>query len=265
MDRLLDTGQAKNTFIHFSFVAALTAATLARAASVTGTAEDAIAVDVRGDVCRRVSPAAIGYSPKWGGVTDSGAYVVIEKIENPDAANASTTVLATLAADTEGEVPYTVDVSGSACVRLVHRVYSAAGVAIGEPLVRDVSFGMLSEAQATTTADTRTNSLREAASIAARTATPINLTYSTLWATNGVPATVTLKARRLDGEGGAVTGETSFFSAEAEAEGLTPMRGVASGWMRLVCQVTDEQEALLLEYVTDDFLLRDPATVIFIQ
>ena len=248
-----------------AMLAAFSLASAALAESVTGTAAADIAVDVRGDVCRGVSPAAIGYSPKWGGVTNAGAYVVIEKVEHPDAVNASTTVLATLAANAEGEVPYTVDVSGSACVRLIHRVYSAAGSQIGEPLVRDVSFGTLSEAQATTVADTRAGSLREAASIAARTATPIDLTYSTLWATNGIPAAVTLKARRLNGEGGTVTGETSFFSAEAEAEGLTPMRGVASGWMRLVCQVTDEQDALLLEYVTDDFLLRDPATVIFIQ
>jgi hypothetical protein len=246
-------------------LASLFAMATAKAESVTGTAAAGIAVDVRDDVCRRACPAPIGYSPKWGDVTDSGAYVKIEVVENADGSSPSTSVLATLAADAEGSVTYSPGESGVANVRLVHRVYSSSNVEIGTPLIRDVAFGTFSEAQATTMADTRTNSLQEAVSAAARTGTPVEVTYSTRWATNGVPATVTLKARRLNGQGGAVTGETSFFAAQADAEGETPLRRVGSGWMRLVCQVADAEDATLLEYVTDDFLLKDSALVLFVK
>ena len=256
---------AKPSFALIMLVGALFPAISAKAEPVTGTATTGIAVDVRDDVCRKACPAPIGYSPKWGGVTDSGAYVKIEVVENAGSASASTSVLATLAADAEGSVTYTPGESGVANVRLIHRVFSSSNVEIGTPLIRDVSFGTFAEAPATTMADTRTNSLQEAVSAAARTATPVELTYSTLWATNGIPATVTLKARRLTGQGGAVTGETAFFATQADAESETPLRRVGSGWMRLVCQVTDAVDATLLEYVTDDFLLRDHATVLLVR
>ena len=262
---IYDFRRAKPLFAPILLVGALFSVIAVHAAPATGTAAAVIAVDVRDDVCRRACPAPIGYSPKWGGVTDSSAYVKIEVIENADSASPSTSVLATLAADAEGSVTYSPGASGVANVRLIHRVYSSSNVEIGTPLIRDVAFGTFSEAQATMMADTRTNSLQEAVSAAARTGTPVEVTYSTLWATNGIPATVTLKARRFNGKGGAVTGETAFFAAQADAEGETPLRRVGSGWMRLVCQVADAEDATLLEYVTDDFLLRDSATVFLVR
>ena len=50
-----------------------------------------------------------------------------------------------------------------------------------------------------------------------------------------------------------MTGTNDVFSAAADAEGDTPLRGAGRGWWRLLCQVKDEQGDTLLEYLTDDF------------
>ena len=237
----------------------------ASAHAVRATAPAAIAVDCRSGEIRAATPAQIGYSPSWGGITNGDAYVVIEKIDHPDDSGATPATLATLVAGAEGGYSYTPAVGDERCVRLVHRVYSASGTEIGEPLVRDVCFGWRGGSVTDTMADTRTNSLQEAVSTSARARSPVQLTYSTLWPTSGVPASVTLSARKLSGEGGTVTATVPFFSAAAEAEAEAPLQRVGSGWMRLVCRVADANDATLLEYVTHDILIKDFATTIFVR
>jgi hypothetical protein len=91
------------------------------------------------------------------------------------------------------------------------------------------------------------------------------LTYDTAWATNGTPGNVAIKAVRLTGEGGSAIGTNTFFAAAAPTIGETPLKRVSPGWMRLVCRVADGSDATLLEYVTDDFLLKPFATTLFLR
>ena len=121
------------------------------------------------------------------------------------------------------------------------------GTEIGTPLVRDVAFGFKSSEGESAVVDCRTNSLQ----LAAANRDPINLAYSTLWATNA--ASVVVSAIELSGKGGAATTTNNIFMAAADAEGATPMRGVGRGWWRLLYQVNGEQGDTLLEYITDEF------------
>lgn len=243
-------------------VAGAMSAALAQVASgVTATAPSAIEVDVRGGTAVALSPAGIGYSPAWGGVTDAGAYVELLKVEHPGTANAVTSTVATCAADAEGDCPYAV--GAERIVRFIHRVHAAGGAETGETLVRDVAFGWRGVAAGTAVADTRAASLREA--VAARGATPVALTYDTGWATNGVPALVAIKALALTGEGGVARATNSVFAAAADAVGEAPLSGIGAGWVRLICQVSDASGNVLLEYATGDFLLKDFATVIMMR
>ncbi len=214
---------------------------------VTAAAESTIAVDLREDVCRAVDTALIGYSPNWCGVAEAGAYVVIEKVVRAGMSDAVTNTLATLAADAEGTYPLVVGASDEHCVRLIHRVYSPGGAEIGEPLVRDVEFGYRSAAGAAFVADSRTNTLQ----LAASARKPIDLAYSTAWATNA--AAVSISAVQLSGRGGVPVATNSVFAASADAEGTTTMRTSRKGWWRLLCQVEDDSGDTLLEYLTEDF------------
>lgn len=215
--------------------------------SITARDESTIAVDLREDVCRAVSPGSIGYSPRWGGVTNSGAYVVIEKVVRADRYDAATNTLATLAADAEGVCPFVVGDGDEHCMRLIHRVYSAGGVEMGEALIRDVSFGVRSAAGAVFVADSRTNSLQ----LAARERKSVDLAYSTAWATNA--AGVTISALRLSGKGGVPVATNGIFAAASSAEGVARLPLIDMGWWRLLYNASDGEEGTLLEYLTGEF------------
>ena len=230
----------------FTFAVA-SMASAAYADSATATAAATFAADTRSGTIRAISPCAVEYSPSWSGVTDEGAYVVIEKVEHAGMFNAVTSTVITCAADAEGGCAYAVSDGDERCVRLVHRVYSSGGEEIGEPLVRDVAFGYQSAAGAAFAADSRTNSLQE--TVSARKG--VNLAYSTAWAAN--TASVSIKAVRLSGRGGAPVATNALFSAAADAEGVTAMRGVGRGWWRLLFQSADDSDDVLLEYLTDEF------------
>ena len=217
------------------------------AESVTTVASAPIEVDVRDGDCRMLSPEAVCYSPRWGGVTNAGAYVVLEKIENFGGENPRTTTLLTAAADAESAYSLSVGEGDARYVRLVHRVYSSGGVEIGEPLVRDVVFGYNAAAGTGILADSRTNSLQ----LAVKSRGTPGLTYSTAWASDS--AAVTISAIRLAGRDGAETGTNSVFSAAADAEGTTALPILDVGWWKLRCNVTDGSGASLLEYLTDQF------------
>lgn len=211
---------------------------------------DAISVEIRANECRTISPCAIGYSPVWGDVTNEGAYVVLEKVERAGMYDAMTNTLATFAADASGEYSYTVGNGDEQCVRLIHRVYSSGGVEIGTPLVRDVLFGTRSSPGAAFVADSRTNSLQ----LAATSGSPVNLSYSTAWATNA--AAVAIKAVMLSGKDGSPVATNVMFSAVADTEGTTQMCGLSLGWWRLLCEVSDGSGDALIEYLTDEFKLQ---------
>ena len=219
-------------------------------AAETGTSETTIAVDVRANDCRAVGQADIGYSPKWGGVTNEGAYVVLQKV----VAGVTNTV-ATFAADAESSYSYAPSNEDSNFVKFIHRVYSLGGVEIGEPLVSDIAFGYRSADGTVFMADSRTNSLQEVVSAH----DPVNVAYSTAWAANA--ASVSIKAVELSDRGGTPVATNVMFSAVADAEGVAQMCGVGRGWWRLLCQVTDGSGDTLLEYLTDEFKMKGGFTL----
>ncbi|MBR2839661.1 MAG: hypothetical protein IKE55_12815 [Kiritimatiellae bacterium] len=219
--------------------------------AVKGLAASAIAVDVRAEACRAVGSAAIGYSPSWSGVTDAGAYVVLQKVVNGE-----TNTVATFAAGDEGECLYTASGEVSPFVRFIHRVYSPEGSEVGEPLVRDVAFGLRSGEGAAFAVDSRANSLQDAVDSGG----PVGLAYSTAWATNA--AAVSIEALQLSCSGGAPVATNDVFAAAADAEGETPMRGTGPGWWRLLCRLTDGSGNALLEYLTGEFKMNGGFTLI---
>lgn len=210
--------------------------------SATAWGSSAIVVDVRSEASRTVGQTGIGYSPRWGGVTNAGAYVVLQKV-----VNGATNTIATLAADAESAYQYTPSDGDGNFVKFIHRVYSSGGEEIGEPLVRDMVFGYRSVEGPAFVADSRTNSLQ----LAAANRETINLAYSTAWAANA--ASVAISAIRLSGEGGAATATNSVFMAAADAEGATSPRGIGMGWWRFLCQLKGADGGTLLEYLTEEF------------
>lgn len=212
------------------------------AASVTSAPASPIAVDMRTDECRAVGQTAIGYSPKWGGVTNAGAYVVLSKV-----VGGVTNTVATLPANEESSYAYTPSAGDPNYLRFIHRVYSSGGVEIGEPLVSDIAFGYRSSEGLAFVADSRTNSLQ----LAVKERKPVALAYSTSWATNA--AAVTISAVMLSGRGGTAVATNEMFSASADAEGATFMRTLDIGWWRLLCRSVDDGGGTLLEYQTEEF------------
>ena len=132
-------------------------------------------------------------------------------------------------------------------MRLIHRVYSADGEEIGTPLVRDVAFGYKFAFGTAFAADTCTTSLQALAT----SRSPIKLAYSTLWATNA--SEVAISAVKLSGKNGKPVATNAFFTADADADGVTPPFGVGGGWYRLLCRISDGSDATLVEYLTAEF------------
>ena len=250
--------------LHTAFCIVFAPLARADAEAVSATAPK-IAVNTFDGEQRAVSPKDIEYSPLWCGAADGdgSAYVVIEKVEHAGMHNAATSTVTTCSTGAAGAYAYTVDVGDEPCVRLIHRVCNGNGTVIGETLVRDVAFGTSSAPCTAIAADCRPESLQEA--VNARKNSPVLLTYDTAWATNGAPHDVAISAVRLTGEGGSAIGSATLFAANAAAKGETPLRGISPGWMRLVCRVVDNGDATLLEYVTDDFLLKPLATTLFLR
>ena len=230
----------------FTFAVASMASAVC-ADSATATADATFAADTRSGTIRAISPCAVEYSPSWGGVTDEGAYVVIEKVEHAGMFNAVTSTVTTCASDAESAYSFALSSEDSPCVRLVHRVFNGDGTEIGTPLERDVSFGVASSPSSAVRADSRTNSLL----VAASERLPIRLAYSTDWTAN--VASVAISAISLSGKGGEATATNTVFSATADAEGLTPLSNVGIGWRRLLYRLADESGNTLLEYLTDEF------------
>ena len=250
MQKQTDLSRSRRLTVLFLVLVLALLALPRQASAATATADAVIAVDVRTDECRAVGQADIGYSPSWGGITNAGAYVVLQKV----VAGVTNTV-ATFAADAEASYSYEPGSGDPRFVRMIHRVYASGGVEVGEPLVSDIAFGYRSAEGESFVADSRTNSLQEAVS----SGNPLNLAYSTAWATNA--AAVAIKAVMLSGQGGASVATNDVFAAVADAEGVAERRGPGRGWWRLLCRLTDGSDGVLLEYLTDEFLMRGGFTL----
>ena len=211
--------------------------------------DGSISVDVRDGDRRALSPKSVCYSPAWGGVEQEGAYVALYKVTNVNTANPTTNEITRFSSDNEGEGAYSMVVGdeGERCFRLIHRVYSSTGDEIGTPLVRDVAFGFESSESESAVVDCRTNSLQ----LAVASGSPVSLNYDTGWTTNA--ASVAISAIRLAGKGGGQVSTNQFFSSAADADGVTPMRGVDMGYWRLLYSIANGSGDAILEYVTDEF------------
>jgi len=213
--------------------------------SVTAVSASPIAVDMRTDECQVVGQTSIGYSPLWGGITNAGAFVVLQKV----VAGVTNTVV-TFAADEADSYSYELGSNDPCFVRMIHRVYSSDGIEIGEPLVSDIAFGYRSAAGTPFIADSRTNSLQEVVN----SGDILNLTYSTSWAMNAKE--VSIKAVQLSRSGGDAVATNDVFVTAADAEGVVARNIPGSGWWRLLCQLSDSSDDVLVEYYTDEFKVR---------
>jgi len=244
--------------------ALVAALTLPASADAVATAASAttIPVDVREGVVAAVTPAAIGYSPRWSGVTNEGTHVVLELIPNPEVSTSTASTLATLAADAEGAYAYTPAAGAPRYVRLVHRVYDGGGAQLGQALVRDVAFGWRGAAAGTAFADTREGSFQEAA----RVSDVVGLAYSTRWE-GDCAATVSISAVQThDTAGRAIASpETNLlFSAAAIAEGTREQRLRSGGW-RLLLTLADASGNPLCEPYHADYFKRPKATAVLLR
>ena len=217
-------------------------------APVTAWAADTIAVDAA-TFRMAVAPKMLRCSPDWctGGTNVSGATYTLMAVTAPDTPQAATSSVPVSASSAEGDVPYG---GASGYVRFIMKA-DVSGTPVGETLVSDVSFGASATAAAATCADSRTNSLQEAIYASGI----VDLTYSSLWADNA--AAVTLRAVKLSGRGGTAMATNEFFTASGvDAEGLARLNASGKGWWRLLCQVMDGTDGVLLEYLTDEFYRR---------
>lgn len=241
-----------------SFVVCLSACVLLSAAVVAETAtgtSSPIRLDSRMPR-QSLSQCDIVYSSSWAAATNiPGAYVVLSKTEMLGRSVETTDALLTGSEGGEGVYALSVEDCGERCVRLTHEV-RASGGAVVSTLTSDIAFAYQSEGDTTFMADSRTNSLQEVVDAGA----PVNLTYSTAWATNA--AAVSIKAVQLSGFGGVPVATNEMFSAAADAEGVAAMRGPGRGWWQLLCRITDGSGDTLLEYLTDEFGMKGGFTLI---
>ena len=240
-----------------SFVVCLSACVLLSAAVVAETAtgtSSPIRLDSRMPR-QSLSQCDIVYSSSWAAATNiPGAYVVLSKTEMLGRSVETTDALLTGSEGGEGVYALSVEDCGERCVRLTHEV-RASGGAVVSTLTSDIAFAYQSEGDTTFMADSRTNSLQEVVDAGA----PVNLTYSTAWATNA--AAVSIKAVQLSGFGGVPVATNEMFSAAADAEGVAAMRGPGRGWWQLLCRITDGSGDTLLEYLTDEFGMKGGFTL----
>ena len=58
---------------------------------------------------------------------------------------------------------------------------------------------------------------------------------------------------KLSGRNGTAVATNTFFSAEADAEGVASAFGAGGGWYRLLCRISDDADSTLVEYLTTEF------------
>ena len=217
---------------------------------VTTWADAVTAVDAC-DFRAALGTATLRCSPKW--CTDAeGAEYSLSVVTSPETANAVTSSVPASAATAEGDVAY----EGSGYVRFILKA-SVGGVATGDTLVKDVSFGVKSAAGAAIVADSRAESLQEAI----KSNGAANVVYSSDWADGA--AAVSVSEILLAGSDGAATATNSVFYAPAVADGTVPVGGLDIGWHRLLYRAVDGNGQTLLEYLTDEFRVKGGMTLIF--
>ena len=208
-------------------------------------AGDTIVVDAgRVEFHVAVGAVTLRCSPDWctGGTNVAGAVYTLEAVENPGAANATTSTVPVLVNSGECDVPY----SGSGCVRFLLKA-AVEGAPVGTAIERDVSFGVKSSPLAAIGYDNRSGALQELAG----SGVPVNLAYDTSWAEGA--AALEICALKLSGSGADAMATNAVLSVTADADGTAAMRGVGRGWWRLLCRISGESGEPLLEYLTDEF------------
>lgn len=221
-------------------------------ASATGWADDTIAVDATAFRIA-VGEAALGYNADWctGGTNVPGATVVLKAVANPDTANAATTTVsfaegASLAA---GTAAY----EGDGYVRFILSAM-LDGVAVGDSLVSDVSFGSSSTFTDSAPFDGRTNSLQHV--IDARASA--SLRYDLQWANVASNAEISLVCVRRKKNGDILDVKTnSVESVDSPVMGNVDFatRNLSWGEYRLLLQEYASDGSLLLEMLSPEFYI----------
>ena len=242
------------------FAATIAVALLACASAVgdeiiaSGSTRDCFLVDTCGGARIASGTASVSYAPVYSlDPAPFGSYVVLHKVERPDTANATTSVVATCAADVADTFEFEQE---GVYVRFLHELRNAGGSRIGDTLVSDLSMTYPGVASAPAVVDSRTNSLQ----LVVKAERGASLAYSTSWVTNA--SALTISAVRLTGPGGVATATNAVFSAGADASGDFLLRGLDPGWWCLSCLFGGGAGDSLLEYVTDGFKM--PGGVLFI-
>lgn len=132
------------------------------------------------------SAAEVAFAPRYqASAPASGSYVVLKRVDRPDTAYATTSVVYTCAADQEGAYELKSDsLPGGGYVRLLHELYGSDGKLAGNPLAGDIAFALAEADSAAGTVDSRPDSFQ----LAAERGTDISLVYDSSWCTNGTPA-----------------------------------------------------------------------------
>jgi len=245
MHRNSDNMASRTGLLCCGILAAVAAATPMAANAddaVTAWADDVAQVDST-EFRTVVGTAAVRCSPKWLS-SEAGASYSLSVVTNPGTTSEATSTVGA-ASTTEDDVDY----AGSGYVRFVLKV-SVDGVEVGETLVQDVSFGVVSDSCAPIAADSRAASLQERI----RTAGAADVAYSTEWASG--TESVSVSVIGLSGKGGDATGTNMVFSTSSAAEDYAAVRGLDPGWWKLLYRAVDSSGATVLEYVTDEFRAR---------
>lgn len=133
------------------------------------------------------SNAAIAFAPRYQtSAPDEGSYVVLKRVDRPDTAYATTSVVYTCASGQEGDFEIGSGSSQGGYVRFLHELHTSDGLLAGDVLAGDVAFPMAEASSSAVIVDSRPGAFQSVAESGAE----ISLAYDSSWCTNGSPAYV---------------------------------------------------------------------------
>ena len=172
-------------------------------ASVTAWAEDQISINAGASgFMTAVGPGRLWHNPDWctGGTNVEGAVAVLKAVTNPDTANAITSTVEIVDADTLSSTDWT----GNGYVRFLLNA-EVEGQKVGDTLVADVSFGTESAFSTGLAFDARTNALQEIVNAKAKT----SLNYDLKWADVATSADISLVCTKRAKNGSVISVTTN--------------------------------------------------------
>ena len=221
--------------------------------SATGWAADTIAVDAAQSFRVVSGEALIGYNTDWcTGTNVVGATVVLKAVSDPESENAATTTVsfAEGADPASGSVGY----EGSGYTRFIMTA-ELDGEAIGEPLVSDISFGVVSASSAAMAFDGRTNSLQKVIDAKATA----SLRYDLLWGNVASNAAISLVCVRRKKNGDILDVTTNeLYDVDAFYADSLDFSTARLKWgdYRLLLQEYAGDGSLLLEMLSPEFSIQ---------